>query len=295
LSLFVWVQRPPDVDAFGDTGGAVNRILGRMPKLIVRGRFLRPARVLAFVLLAACGKKEDTVQVAPLATALVASSADPSGTAWRYSIDAQSTAHVDMPGLKEHIQGDTTAAAGTLDVTPHDLAQSRGLVRVDLATFATHTFGNDDDATQTKHARTWLEAVVDGKTNEDMRWAEFAIRSVDALSATDLTKVAPSKDGSDDVRTVTMTVHGDLRIHGHKVPKDDVVEVSFRYPANTAADARPPRIEVKSKQPMRIVLKEYEVQPRDPAGKALAWTTNLLSKVAETADVSFDLGATPAP
>jgi hypothetical protein len=42
-----------------------------------------------------------------------------------------------------------------------------------------------------------------------------------------------------------------------------------------------------------VVLKEYEVQPRDPGGKALAWTTSLLSKVAETADVTFDLGAVP--
>jgi hypothetical protein len=38
-----------------------------------------------------------------------------------------------------------------------------------------------------------------------MRWATYAIRSVDGLSATDLAKVTPTKDGSDDVRTVTST------------------------------------------------------------------------------------------
>jgi hypothetical protein len=255
----------------------------------------RPAALALAATLAmtGCGKKEDVTQVAPLATALAAPSADPAAGAWHYGVDAKSTAHVDMPGLNEHILGDATAAAGTLDVVPKDLAQSRGIVRVDLTTFATHTFGNDKDATQTTHARTWLEAVVDGKVNEDMRWAEYAIRSVDGLSAPDLAAVAPTHDGGDDVRTVTMTVHGDLRIHGHKVQKDDVVEVAFRYPAGAAADARPTRIEVKSKQPVHVVLKEYEVQPRDPGGKALAWTTSLLSKVAETADVTFDLGAVP--
>ena len=102
-----------------------------------------------------------------------------------------------MPGLKEHIKGDTTAATGTLDVVAADLAQSRGTVKVDLTTFSTHTFGDDKDATQTEHARTWLEAVVDGKTNEDMRWATYAIRSIDGLSATDLSKVAPVKDGDE--------------------------------------------------------------------------------------------------
>ncbi len=251
--------------------------------------------VLLAGLVAGCGKKDDPVQVAPASSALTASSADPGASVWRYSIEPGGAAHVDMPGLKEHIKGDTSAAAGSLDVVAYDLTRSRGLVRVDLATFTTHTFGNDDDASQTRHARTWLEAVVDGKTNDDMRWAEYAIRSIDGASATDVSKVAPVKDGDGEVRTVTLTVHGDLRIHGHQLPKDDVVDVTFRYPAGAAADARPARIEVKSKQPLRVVLKEYEVQPRDPAGKALAWTTSLLSKVAETADVSFELGAVPAP
>jgi hypothetical protein len=248
----------------------------------------------AFVALA-CGKKEDATPLAPSASALVASTADPAAATWHYVLESTGTAHVEMPGLNEHIVGDTSAASGTLDLSPHDLAQSRGLVRVDLSTFTTHTFGTDKDADQTRHARTWLEAVVDGKINEDMRWAEYAIRSIDGLSATDLAKVAPTKDGDGDVRTVTMTTHGELRIHGRQVKKDDVVTVSFRYPPGAAADAKPARIEVKPRQPIRVVLKEYDVQPRDPGGKALAWTTSLLSKVAETADVTFDLGATPAP
>jgi hypothetical protein len=243
-----------------------------------------------------CGKKEDATPVAPPASALVASTAEPSGAAtWHYVLDSKGTAHVEMPGLNEHIVGDTSATAGTLEVSPHELGQSRGLVRVDLSTFTTHTFGNDKDADQTKHARTWLEAVVDGKTNEDMRWAEYAIRSIDGLSSTDLAKVVPTKDGDGDLRTVTMTTHGELRIHGRQVQKDDVVTVSFRYPSGAAADAKPTRIEVKPRQPIRVVLKEYDVAPRDPGGKALAWTTSLLSKVAETADVTFDLGAAPAP
>jgi hypothetical protein len=253
------------------------------------------ACLLVCAALAACGKKEDATPVAPSASALVASTADPGAPTWHYVLDPTGTAHVEMPGLDEHIVGDTSAATGTLEVSPHDLAQSRGIVKVDLSTFTTHTFGTAKDADQTKHARTWLEAVVDGKTNEDMRWAEYAIRSIDGLSSTDLAKVAPTKDGDGEVRTVTLRTHGDLRIHGHKVQKDGVVDVSFRYPAGAAADARPTRIEVKSRQPMRVVLKEYDVAPRDPGGKALAWTTSLLSKVAETADVSFDLGAAPAP
>jgi hypothetical protein len=258
-------------------------------------RLLRVASILVLPSVVACSKKDDATPLAPAASALTASKAEPTTMAWHYVVDPKSTTQVDMPGIKEHIKADTTAAGGTLDVVGNDLAQSRGLVRIDLTSFSTHTFGNADDATQTTHARTWLEVTVGDKTNEEMRWADFAIRGVDGASATDLAKVEPTKDGADDVRSVTMTVHGDVLVHGHKVQKDGRVDVAFRYPAGAPADSRPAKIEIKSKEPMRLVLKELDVRPRDPAGALLDWTTHLISKVAETADVTVDIVATPAP
>ena len=258
-------------------------------------RHARAASTVALVLCAGCSKKDDAASLAPAASALAVSKADSTSMAWHYVVDSKSTTHVDMPGVKEHIKADTTAATGTLDVAAKDLAQSRGLVRIDLTTLATHTFGNDDDATQTKHALTWLEVTVGEKTSEEMRWADFAIRGIDGASAADLTKVEPTKDGGDDVRTVTMTVHGDVLIHGHRIQKDGLVGVAFRYPSGAAADSRPTRIEIKSKEPMHVVLKELDVRPRDPAGQLLDWTAKLVSKVAETADVTVDIQAAPAP
>ncbi len=92
-----------------------------------------------------------------------------------------------------------------------------------------------------------------------------------------------------------MTVHGDVLVHGHRVPKDAAVDVAFRYPAGAAPDARPAEIEIRSRGPMRLVLKELDVRPRDPAGALLDWTARLVSKVAETADVTVDFTAVPAP
>jgi hypothetical protein len=250
------------------------------------------------VVMASCSKKDDGPQLAPSASALAVSKTEPSApsaSVWHFAIDPQARTHAEMPGLKENIKGDTTAGTGNLDIVPANLADSRGLVRIDLSTFATHTFGNEDDASQTKHARTWLEVVVDGQNSDSMRWADFAIRSIDGLSATDLTKVPAASEGDSDVRRVTMTVHGDLLVHGHKVEKEDAVEVAFRYDRGASAEARPVRIEMKSKQPMRVVLKEHDVRPRDTQGKIAAWTTNLLGKVAETADITVDLAASPAP
>jgi hypothetical protein len=203
-----------------------------------------------------CSKKSDDMRSDPAAGALSASKADPTTTAWHFGIDPRGTTQVDMPGLNEHITGSTSAAAGTLDIVASNLAQSRGLVRIDLATFATHTFGDQGkDATQTKHARTWLEAVVDDKVNDQMRWAEFAIRSIDALSASDVRSVAAVRADAEDVRSVDMTVHGELLLHGHKLPKDGEVTVAFRYPAGAPAASQPIRVEVRSRRPVRVVLK----------------------------------------
>jgi hypothetical protein len=261
----------------------------------MRFRALWP--VLLLLSSAACSKKDDPTPLAPSATALASSQAASSAKAWHFTVDPTGATHVDMPGVTEHIKGDTSAAAGTLDIVPADLSQSRGTIKADLTTFTTHTFGTSRDADQTEHARTWLEAVVDGKTNESMRWATFAIRSIDGLTATDLTKVVPTRDvgaGGDDVRTVSMTVHGDMLVHGHQIQKDGVVDVAFHTPAGSPADTTPTKVTVRSKQPLRVVLKEVDVQPRDTVGQLTAWTTGLISKVAEFADVTADLSASPA-
>jgi hypothetical protein len=244
--------------------------------------------------LVGCGKKDDAPTLAPSATALASSKAEATAKAWHFVLDRSGATHVDMPGLTEHIVGDTSVADGALDIVPAELSKSRGTVKADLSTFTTHTFGDDRDASQTEHARTWLEAVVHGSVNEPMRWTTFAIRSIDSLSSTDLAKVTPTKDGADEVRTVTMTVHGDMLIHGHQIQKDGVVEVSFRYSGGSPPDAMPTKVTVKSKQPLRVVLKEVDVQPRDPVGQLKAWTAGLVSKVAEFADVTVDLSAAPS-
>ncbi len=186
---------------------------GGLGSLMVRSVLVASVVLQALALVAACSKKDDSTSLAPAASALTASKADSTSTAWHYVVDPKSRTTIDMPGVKEHIKADTSAAAGTFEVTPGDLSQSRGLVRIDLTTFATHTFGTDDDATQTKHALTWLEVSAGEQTSDktsepttptrptsEMRWADFAIRSIDGASATDLGAVEPMKDGVNDVR-----------------------------------------------------------------------------------------------
>ncbi len=211
--------------------------------------------------------------LAPAASSLAPSIVAPSAKSMKFTIDPKSATSIDMPAPKEHIKASTDAAAGTLDVDPTNLAQTRGEIKADLTTLTTKTFGDaEKDKSQTGHARTWLEVAdgEEGKLPDDVkaanRYAVYAIRSVDGLSATDLTKIVAMKDGDDEVRTVTATTHGEFLIHGRKVDRDADVEVAFRYAPGAAPD-KPKLMTIKSKKPVRATLAEHDVRPRDGFGK----------------------------
>lgn len=251
--------------------------------------------------LVGCDEKKPQ-NLAPAASSLAPSTVTPSARSMKFAIDPKSSTSIDMPAPKEHIKAGTDGAAGSLDVDLANLAQTRGEIKADLTTLTTKTFGDaEKDKTQTAHARTWLEVAdgEEGKLPDDVkvanRYAVYAIRSVDGLSATDLTKVAATKDGADEVRAITATTHGEFLIHGHKVDRDADVEVTFRYAPGAAPD-KPKSLSIKSKKPLRATLGEHDVKPRDGFGKIAKGAFNLLgTKVAEVADISLDIRATPQP
>ncbi len=245
----------------------------------------------------AFGHKDEPVAIAPVASALAPSMAAPTVKVAKFVIDPKGKTAIDMPAPKEHIKAITEAAGGSVDVDLMNVTNTRGEVKIDMTTLSTHTFGNDDDASQTKHALNWLEVgeVATPEMKEANRWAVYAIRSVDNASATDVTKVTPVKDGADDVRVITLTAKGDFLLHGHKVENREAkLEARLHYPAGAAADSKPTSIELKSKEPLRITLAEHDVKPRDTFGKLAKGSLGILgTKVADVADVNIDLRATP--
>jgi hypothetical protein len=104
-----------------------------------------------------------------------------------------------------------------------------------------------------------------------------------------------TKDGADEVRTVTATTKGEFLVHGHKVDRDADVEVAFHYAPGSAPD-KPKFLTIKSRKPLTAKLEEHDVKPRDGVGKIAKGAFNLLgTKVAETADITLDLRANPQP
>ena len=253
------------------------------------------------VALVACDDKK--VTTAPVASSLAPSIPAPTtNKTLKFAIDPRSATTIDMPAPKEHIKAVTEGAMGTIEVDLMNLANTRGEIKADMLSLTTKTF--DDaakDKSQTTHARTWLEVAdgEEGKLDDSVknanRWAVYAIRSIENLSATDLIKIAPTKAGTEEVRTVTATTRGELLLHGHKVDRDADVEDAFHYPVGGAAD-KPSSLTIKSKKPFRTTLSDYDVKPRDGFGKIAKGAFNLIgTKVAEVADVSLDLRATPQP
>jgi hypothetical protein len=264
-------------------------------------RWVLPGALLA--MLAACKDKDSAALLAPSASSLAASTPAPTtNKVLKLVIDPKSTASIDMPAPKEHIKAGTDAAAGSFEVDLMNLANSRGEVKMDLSTLTMKHFADPkDDAAQTTHARCWLEVAdcEEGKLEDGVKttnkYAVYAIRSIDKVSATDLTKIAPTKDGDDDVRKVQLTAHGDVLIHGHKVERDADLDVAFRYAPGAAPD-KPKSVTVTTVKPFRIVLAEHDVKPRDNVGKIAKASFHLLgTKVADTADISLEIRATPQP
>jgi hypothetical protein len=272
--------------------------------MIERDRSMEAVCALVLVVLAVsgCSKEKSEASEAPAASSAspsVSPPSAPSPASVKYVIDPMGKTSIDMPAPAEHIKADSSASSGELRVDLMNLANSRGEVRVDLTTLRTRTFGEAaKDGKQTEHAITWLEVgdKVSPEVRERNRWVSFTIRSIDGLSSPDLTKVVAGKIADDEVRTVTLTAHGDFLLHGHKVDKAVALEARFHYPAGASPDSKPARLDLVTKVPLHVVLAEHDVKPRDNLGAIAQGAFGLLgTKVAETADVTLDLHARLAP
>jgi hypothetical protein len=255
----------------------------------------------AVLALALVGCEDKKTNLAPVASSLAPSTpVAPGASVKKFVIDNESKTSIEMEAPKEKIKAVTNGGTGTLEIDLAQLTNSRGEVKMDLSTIATSTFPEaEKNKSQTVHARTWLEVgdgedgKLDDKLKETHRYAVYAIRSVERPTFSDVTKVPPTREGADEVRTVTLLTKGELLVHGHKVDREAEVDVAFHYDPGAAAD-KPKWIGIKTKKPLRVVLAEHDVKPRDGVGKIAKSSFHLLgTKVADNADISLDLRAKP--
>ena len=249
--------------------------------------------------LAAC-KDKPTATLAPTASALQAAAAAPAAV--QFSVDtASSKVTFLMDSPLEKIDGDASGSlSGSLFVDLDDISKSTALVKVDLQKLVLYQQKRGDEKAgyskraksdlQNTHARNWLQIVprdgdVSAEQAEANRFAEFKL---DKLDHATLANVAGASGAE---RKLTATGSGDFRLHGRKQAKSVKLELTIYYTDDKASS-----IHVKTLEPLSIGLEEFEVNPRDDAGKFVkslteALSSNLKGKVAQQAPLVLDFTA----
>jgi hypothetical protein len=249
--------------------------------------------------LSAC-KDKPTAQLAPMASALQAAPAPASAT--EFTVDSSSSkVSFLMDSPLEKIDGDASGGlSGTLYVDLADLGKSTALVKVDLQKLVLYQQKRGDEKTayserkksdlQNEHARNWLQIVpragdVTPEQAEANRWVEFKVDKLEAVSVQNVAAATGSE------RKLSATAAGEFRLHGRKQPKSAKLELSIEYQGDQAR-----AIHVKTSEPLDVGLEEFEVNPRDDAGKFVKTLTealgsNLKGKVAQRAPVMLDFTA----
>jgi hypothetical protein len=249
--------------------------------------------------LAGC-KGKSSVELAPVASTLQAAPSAASATHFRVD-PASSKVTFLMDSPLEKIDGDAAGSLqGDLYLDLADISHSTALVKVDLQKLVLYQQKREDDKgeygqrsksdLQNTHAKNWLQIVaregdVTPEQAEANRWVEFKVDKIDDVS---LTNVAAATGAT---RTFTATASGDFRLHGRKQRKSAKLELSVSYEADKAR-----AIHVKTVEPLKIGLEEFEINPRDNAGKFVksvteALSSNLKGKVAQEAPVMLDFTA----
>jgi len=245
-------------------------------------------------------KDKPAPSLAPSASALEA--APEPASASHFSVDSASskvTFLMDSP--LEKIDGDASGAlSGELAIDLSDLAKSTALVKVDLQKLVLYQQKRGDQQAgyserkksdlQNEHARNWLQIVphegdVTPEQAEANRWVEFKVDKLEALSTSNVAA------GSGAERKLTATATGDFRLHGRKQTKTAKLEIIVAYQGD-----KPQSMHVKTTEPLAIGLEEFEVNPRDNAGKFVkslseALSSNLKGKVAQEAPVMLEFTA----
>jgi hypothetical protein len=228
-----------------------------------------------------CKEKEAPKTLAPTASALEAPMPT-SANGVRLGVEsATSSLTFLMDSPLEKLDGDAPGSlAGELAVDLDDLTKSTALVKADLDKLVLYQQKRGDEGSQygerkksekqNEHARDWLQIVPhEGEVTPEQaamnRFAEFRIDKLETA-----TPNVRSLSGAE--RKVNATVSGDFRLHGRKARQSATVELTFRFAGDKLES-----VAVKTAQPMPVNLEQYEVNPRDSAGKFVKTISDAVS------------------
>jgi hypothetical protein len=251
-----------------------------------------------------CSRKEEPEQqLAPAATAALSAPTPATEKAVKVTVESPtSSVRFLMDSPLEKIDGEAPgSASGELSMELGDLQKSTGIIRVDLDKLVlwqqkradeSGSFGERKKSEkQNEHARAWFELDArEGEVSEEQakknRIAEFRIDSVSPSAPSVLAMSGPE-------RKVTATVSGMLRVHGRQAKKSAKLELTFKMDGDKLES-----VSVKTLEAFPVNLEEFEIHPRDSAGKFVKTVTDaigstLKGKLQKEAPVMIELTARP--
>lgn len=217
--------------------------------------------------LGACGRKTPTTS-APSASARP----EPPKTQLFAIERAGSKVEFSMHAPLERIHGELTDALdGEISLNLEKLEEASGRVEVDLEKLVLleqkrkdekHEFSEPArNERQNREAREWLQLEArSGEIAEEQaqrnRFPKFALDRLDDVSASNVSALTGEE------RNVGAKARGSLLLHGRTNKVNARLSLGFSY-----AGGRLQSIHVKTTEPLAVTLEDYDVHPRNRAGK----------------------------
>jgi len=177
--------------------------------------------------------------------------------------------HIDfvMDAPLEKIRGKTDAISGYVMVDESNFKTLTGSITIDLSKIVTYTFANDEkNKTQNEHLFNWFE--IGEEVNSKLR-KKYNTATLNIHGAKSVQKKSQNVS--------VLNIEADLTLHG----------TTKKVPLILSVERTDKGLMAKSVQPIIVGLQDYEIQPRDMAGRFLLKTLKLLDqRVAKEAQVS---------
>ncbi len=237
--------------------------------------------LLLLLLLGACEKKTSKpLRTEPWLAHPPDSAAAPSGLASaRYSIDAPSQIHFELPSKRGPLRGTFLRVTGELTATLGDLAQSRGHIDVDLRSLTLDRGAAGERAEWLEHAERALGVEDAGGAS-----ASFELASLEDVKPQSLEPGLEEDGGPATMRRVRGNAVGNLLLHGFRVVRKAPLEAEFSFDGPRRA---PSRVVIRARAPFVISLETHAIEAASPRGSARA-----PSALAREARVSVELYGT---
>lgn len=248
-----------------------------------------------------CARKSDLDEVFDPPRPINRAGGPSSAVSGVYRLEPDSEVSVRLGKPSRRAKGRLKVAHSELLIRPDDLAATRAQLTFDLSTMRI-----EEEAparapgalTLTEQSLQWLRVTPESKALAALRFARFRVTAVGELSASAVVdgRAIRRREPGTVLRRVELRATGDLELHRYRVPYTAALTATFHLPEPARAGELPKRVDLSTREPLRIDLVEHEIVPRDAHGNQMASEVDRLrAGQGRIARVSARWTAVPTP